>query len=154
MYNNKLVYQVVIWAFFGISLWNEKVALRDTVCQFRVDYVHLLKAQNQWNWHIAAVVDIMSSTIDSAIIASSPFIIHLLNNRYQLIWKWQAIVNFLWHSVHIMECPFVNECPVLIEFVLQMVSLNFSQLPIEEHFGQLCKYKRVCWCISCERILS
>ncbi len=27
IYNNQLVYKVVIWAFFGISLWNEKVAL-------------------------------------------------------------------------------------------------------------------------------
>ncbi len=27
MYNNQLVYKVVIWAFFGISLWTEKVAL-------------------------------------------------------------------------------------------------------------------------------
>ncbi len=27
MYNDKLVYKVVIWAFFGISLWKENVAL-------------------------------------------------------------------------------------------------------------------------------
>ncbi len=27
MYNDELVYKVVIWAFFGISLWTEKVAL-------------------------------------------------------------------------------------------------------------------------------
>ncbi len=27
MYNNQLVYKVVIWAFFGISLWTEKVTL-------------------------------------------------------------------------------------------------------------------------------
>ncbi len=27
MYNDKLVYKVVIWTFFGISLWKEKVAL-------------------------------------------------------------------------------------------------------------------------------
>ncbi len=27
MYNNKLVYKVVIWEFFGISLWKEKEAL-------------------------------------------------------------------------------------------------------------------------------
>ncbi len=27
MYNNQLEYKVVIWAFFGISLWTEKVAL-------------------------------------------------------------------------------------------------------------------------------
>ncbi len=27
MYNDQLVYQVVIWVFFGISLWKEKVAL-------------------------------------------------------------------------------------------------------------------------------
>ncbi len=27
MYNDKLVYKVVIWVFFGISLWKEKVAL-------------------------------------------------------------------------------------------------------------------------------
>ncbi len=28
MYNDQLLYNVVIWAFFGISLWTEKVALR------------------------------------------------------------------------------------------------------------------------------
>ncbi len=27
MYNDKLVYKVVIWIFLGISLWKEKVAL-------------------------------------------------------------------------------------------------------------------------------
>ncbi len=27
MYNDQLVYKVVIWAFYGISLWKEKVAL-------------------------------------------------------------------------------------------------------------------------------
>ncbi len=27
MYNDKLVYNVVIWVFLGISLWKEKVAL-------------------------------------------------------------------------------------------------------------------------------
>ncbi len=27
MYNDQLVYKVVIWVFCGISLWTEKVAL-------------------------------------------------------------------------------------------------------------------------------
>ncbi len=27
MYNDQLVYKVVIWAYFGISLWKEKVVL-------------------------------------------------------------------------------------------------------------------------------
>ncbi len=27
VYNDQLVYKVVIWAFFGISLWTEKEAL-------------------------------------------------------------------------------------------------------------------------------
>ncbi len=27
IYNDQLVYKVVIWKFFGISLWKEKVAL-------------------------------------------------------------------------------------------------------------------------------
>ncbi len=27
MYNDQLVYKVVIWAFFEVSLWTEKVAL-------------------------------------------------------------------------------------------------------------------------------
>ncbi len=27
MYNDQLVYKVVIWAYFGIRLWKEKVAL-------------------------------------------------------------------------------------------------------------------------------
>ncbi len=30
MYNDKLVYKEVIWAFLGISLWKEKVALIST----------------------------------------------------------------------------------------------------------------------------
>ncbi len=30
-YNEKLVYKVVIWAFFGIILWKEKVALKYSV---------------------------------------------------------------------------------------------------------------------------
>ncbi len=29
IYNDKLVYKVAIWAFFGISLWKEKVALNE-----------------------------------------------------------------------------------------------------------------------------
>ncbi len=28
IYNDQLVYKVVIWAFFGISLWKAKVALK------------------------------------------------------------------------------------------------------------------------------
>ncbi len=28
MYNDQLVYKVVIWAFFGISLWKENVTLK------------------------------------------------------------------------------------------------------------------------------
>ncbi len=28
MYNDKLVYKVVIWAFFRVRFWKEKVALR------------------------------------------------------------------------------------------------------------------------------
>ncbi len=27
MYNDKLLYKLVIWVFFGISLWKEKEAL-------------------------------------------------------------------------------------------------------------------------------
>ncbi len=27
MYNDQLIYKVVIWRFFGITLWTEKVAL-------------------------------------------------------------------------------------------------------------------------------
>ncbi len=30
MYNDQLVYKVVIWAFFGFSWWTEKVALKCT----------------------------------------------------------------------------------------------------------------------------
>ncbi len=33
MYNDKLVYKVVIWVFFGISLWTEKVALKSILKQ-------------------------------------------------------------------------------------------------------------------------
>ncbi len=32
MYNDQLVYKVVIWLFFGISLWKEKVALTSMRC--------------------------------------------------------------------------------------------------------------------------
>ncbi len=31
MYNDQLVYKVVIWAFFEIHLWTEKVALRQII---------------------------------------------------------------------------------------------------------------------------
>ncbi len=31
MYNDKLVYKVIIWVFFGISLWKEKVALKEYI---------------------------------------------------------------------------------------------------------------------------
>ncbi len=31
MYYDKLVYKVVIWEFFGISLWNEKEALKGSM---------------------------------------------------------------------------------------------------------------------------
>ncbi len=31
MYNGKLVYKVVIWVFFGISLWKEEVALTPAI---------------------------------------------------------------------------------------------------------------------------
>ncbi len=31
MYNDQLVYKVVIWALFVISLWKEKVALKPLV---------------------------------------------------------------------------------------------------------------------------
>ncbi len=27
MYNDQLVYEVVIWAYYGINLWTEKVTL-------------------------------------------------------------------------------------------------------------------------------
>ncbi len=32
MYNNKLVYKVVIWVYFGVIVWNEKeiVTSKDT----------------------------------------------------------------------------------------------------------------------------
>ncbi len=36
MYNDQLVYKVNIWAFFGISLWTEKVALKM--------YIHYVKS--------------------------------------------------------------------------------------------------------------
>ncbi len=29
MYNDKLVYKVVIWVYFGVILWKEKEALKD-----------------------------------------------------------------------------------------------------------------------------
>ncbi len=35
MYNDQLVYKVFIWAFFGISLWEEKLALT-TFCTNKV----------------------------------------------------------------------------------------------------------------------
>ncbi len=40
MYNDKLVYKVVIWAFFGITLWKEKAAL--TTHFFCCEYNELL----------------------------------------------------------------------------------------------------------------
>ncbi len=34
MFNDKLVYKVVIWVLFGVILWNEKEALRK--CPFKM----------------------------------------------------------------------------------------------------------------------
>ncbi len=34
MHNDQLVYNVVIWAFFEISLWKEKVALSSVIYQW------------------------------------------------------------------------------------------------------------------------
>ncbi len=39
MYNDKLVYEVVIWVIFGIKLWKEKVALGKLTPD--VDAIHL-----------------------------------------------------------------------------------------------------------------
>ncbi len=38
MYNDQLVYKVVIWAFFGISLWKDKVALTYARMQYQYGY--------------------------------------------------------------------------------------------------------------------
>ncbi len=61
MYNNKLVYKVVIWAFVGISLREEKVGLNymednlsinyfryniQTLFQIRICYTH---SRCKWN---------------------------------------------------------------------------------------------------------
>ncbi len=47
MYNDQLVYiKVVIWAFFGISLWTEKVALNQLTITYRIlstDYICISK---------------------------------------------------------------------------------------------------------------
>ncbi len=37
MYNDQLVYKVVIWAFFGISLWTEKVTLTKAFCHKKIE---------------------------------------------------------------------------------------------------------------------
>ncbi len=59
MYNDQLVYKVVIWAFFGISLWNEKVTLikylkrlwtENVVLSWLEHYNHLLKKLSLSVW--------------------------------------------------------------------------------------------------------
>ncbi len=42
MYNDQLVYKVVIWAFFWISLWTEKVAFnyKQIQAEFYCYYIH------------------------------------------------------------------------------------------------------------------
>ncbi len=37
MYNDKLVYEVVIWVFGGISLWTEKEPLTENLQTFIID---------------------------------------------------------------------------------------------------------------------
>ncbi len=60
MYNDKLEYNVVIWAFFGISLWKEKNALsiNDLWSISQVIYSfnspchqYPNNGQVRWNWH-------------------------------------------------------------------------------------------------------
>ncbi len=42
MYNDQLLYKIVIWAFFGISLWKEKVALNPSwICMHETINVYL-----------------------------------------------------------------------------------------------------------------
>ncbi len=42
MYNDQLLYKVVIWAFFGISLWKETVALTPGIYPFPIFKVLLI----------------------------------------------------------------------------------------------------------------
>ncbi len=46
MYNNKLIYKVVIWVFFGISLWkeNESLALNvDVMIVYTKQLIHKIR---------------------------------------------------------------------------------------------------------------
>ncbi len=50
MYNDKLVYKVVIWEYFGISLWTEKVALN-----LRKKHIYVLRSSI---WLVAAYISV------------------------------------------------------------------------------------------------
>ncbi len=41
MYNDKLVYKVVIWVFYGIGLWKEKEALTSSIIVFIAVYLYV-----------------------------------------------------------------------------------------------------------------
>ncbi len=56
MYNEHLVYKVVIWVFFGISLWTEKVALImihlflfATDRRLTIEYTYIIKTFTRWD---------------------------------------------------------------------------------------------------------
>ncbi len=54
MYNDQLVYKVVIWAYFGIRLWKEKVALSDSsllsiyLCYYETILVYPALLTEKW----------------------------------------------------------------------------------------------------------
>ncbi len=56
IYNDQLVYKVVIWAFFRISLWKEKVALNPyspiCYCEFVEVLPFMVKRFPDWSTNI------------------------------------------------------------------------------------------------------
>ncbi len=55
MYNDQLVYTVVIWMFFGISLWKEKEALRPPT-EEEIKYIFLKPPTNSYNYCATTVI--------------------------------------------------------------------------------------------------
>ncbi len=45
MYNDKLVYKLAIWAFLGISGWNEKEALDQSGSSIIIVYIYVYPPQ-------------------------------------------------------------------------------------------------------------
>ncbi len=90
MYDDQLVYKVVIWAFYGISLWTENVVLTFTVTKHEVRIFHLelitpqLEKDCWWHSNVVYYILIIASP---AQVDGSTIINSLLRYTYCMLTK-------------------------------------------------------------------